>query len=59
MAASHGLGAACYAAHVPERLAPGAFDNLGNSHNILHAALFGAYNYGYVYLRQLALRSGC
>ncbi|CAG0887805.1 unnamed protein product [Darwinula stevensoni] len=33
---STGLGAFFYASHYPERLAPGKFDIIGNSHNILH-----------------------
>ena len=33
------FGSACFALHVPERFAPGAFDKLGTSHNIMHTAV--------------------
>lgn len=43
MAALNLLGAAAYVARVPERFGPrGAWDLLGNSHQVLHVAVVGA-----------------
>lgn len=59
MVGSHGLGAALFVLNVPERLVPGVFDCVGNSHNLMHVLVFGAYVYGYAYLWALrALQQG-
>ncbi|TVU50055.1 hypothetical protein EJB05_01410 [Eragrostis curvula] len=44
MGAMYGLGAAVYAARVPERWAPGRFDLVGHSHQLFHVfVVAGAY----------------
>lgn len=53
LASCHGVAAACYATHFPERVFPNVFDLFGNSHNLMHVLLFVIFNVGYPYLHVL------
>ncbi|KAI0512456.1 HlyIII-domain-containing protein [Xylaria bambusicola] len=46
------LGALVYASKVPERWFPGAFDFVGNAHNLWHMAVLGGIIYHYIAMLQ-------
>ncbi|KAI1814459.1 HlyIII-domain-containing protein [Poronia punctata] len=46
------LGAVVYAAKIPERWFPGAFDFFGNAHNLWHLAVLGGIIYHYTAMLQ-------
>eukprot|EP00183_Erythrolobus_madagascarensis_P002831 CAMPEP_0185850006 /NCGR_PEP_ID=MMETSP1354-20130828/4303_1 /TAXON_ID=708628 /ORGANISM="Erythrolobus madagascarensis, Strain CCMP3276" /LENGTH=118 /DNA_ID=CAMNT_0028550625 /DNA_START=305 /DNA_END=661 /DNA_ORIENTATION=+ len=46
-----------YANHIPEKYAPGAFDLIGCSHNIMHALAFAAHASEWAFLHHMAFRS--
>ena len=55
----NGLGCLMYAARVPERLLPGAFDVFGASHHFLHImVMFGAYSHSVGLQKALAYWQG-
>jgi adiponectin receptor len=45
-------GACLYAAKIPERFCPGAFDYVGASHNIWHVAVLGGILWHYVAMHE-------
>jgi len=49
----HGLGAACYMTHWPQKRFPRTFDLCGFSHNIMHVMCFMIFVWGYPYLALL------
>jgi adiponectin receptor len=46
------VGACVYAAQVPERWCPGAFDYIGGSHNLWHFAVLGGILFHYVAMQE-------
>lgn len=46
------IGACVYAAQVPERWCPGAFDYIGGSHNLWHLAVLGGILFHYVAMQE-------
>ena len=50
MVGTHAFGGAAYAFHWPQRQFPGVFDLCGDSHVLMHMALFFCYNMSYPYL---------
>ena len=50
---SHGLGAAVYVKHWPQKWWPGRFDYGFHSHVLMHILVFACYNFGYIYLSHI------
>ena len=46
-----GVSALLYKESIPERFAPGLFDNIGNSHNIMHVGILIAYILEHMFIR--------
>ncbi|BFZ55701.1 inc metabolism membrane protein [Savitreella phatthalungensis] len=51
------VGVAIYASHWPERLSPGKFDSLGNSHQLWHLAILGGIYYHFRAVQQFHVSS--
>ena len=54
MAASLVVAARAYALHLPERWAPGRFDHVGNSHQIMHVLVVVQYGLEWLFILHLA-----
>lgn len=49
------VGASLYVANVPERWAPGCFDHVGQSHQLMHLCIIAAHVTEFMFVRRLVL----